>query len=92
MSHLSLNAPIPFQLQIISKENPKALRELKAQHINQLVNVTGIVINSTKIIHKAVQIQVVCKNCQRPKKIDVTFVSRFNRVLVAGTFLATVTP
>ena len=62
---------VPFQLQFVSKENPKALRELKAQHINKLVNVTGIVINSTKVVHKAQKIYVQCKHCMKHKEIQV---------------------
>ena len=52
-----------YQIMIISNENPKPLRDLKAPSINKLVTVNGIVINSTKIMHKATNISVICKNC-----------------------------
>ena len=56
---------------IVSNENPKPLRDLKSQQINKLVTVTGIVINSTKIIHKATKICVICKNCNNLKYLEV---------------------
>jgi DNA replicative helicase MCM subunit Mcm2 (Cdc46/Mcm family) len=56
---------------IVSNENPKPLRDLKSQQINKMVTVTGIVINSTKIIHKAIKICVICKNCNNLKYLDV---------------------
>ena len=65
---------------------------MKAQHINKLVNVSGIVINSTKIVHKAIKIHVVCKHCQRPKEIDVFYLFRFNLELAGVTCHATAIP
>lgn len=64
---------------IVSNENPKPLRDLKSQQINKMVTVTGIVINSTKIIHKATKICVICKNCNNLKYLDVfAILFRFN--------------
>ena len=46
---------------------------MKAHHINKLVTVAGIVINSTKVNHKAKKIIAVCKGCQNEKTIEVIF-------------------
>jgi len=82
-----------YQVQIISHENPKPLRDLKALQINKLVTVSGIVINSTKIIHKATKICVICKNCQNQKYLDVYYsFKRFKEGSGVATSQGTVIP
>lgn len=77
---------------IVSNENPKPLRDLKSQQINKMVSVTGIVINSTKIIHKATKICVICKNCNNLKYLDVFFkYFRFKEVWEEAIYQDTVT-
>ena len=56
---------------IISNENAKTLRSLKAPNINTLTTVRGIVVNSTRIVHKALRICVKCRNCEKIRFLEV---------------------
>jgi len=39
-----------FQINILSNENPKALRALKSEHIGKLININGIIVNAGKML------------------------------------------
>ena len=58
-------------MQIHSEENPRMLRELQSNVINQLVVVPGIIISMGKAQIKATQVIVRCSNCEHEKRLKV---------------------
>lgn len=60
-----------FQVQVFSSEKPKPLRDLKSTLLNQLVTVSGIIVNANKSQIKGRRITVRCKNCSHKKIIEV---------------------
>ena len=60
-----------FQVQIHSEENPKMLRDLQSNLVNQLVVVPGIITAASKTQIKATQVTVRCGNCGHEKKLKI---------------------
>jgi len=59
-----------FQIIIQSAENTQSLRNLTADHVNQLIKVPGIIISCSKTRSKATSITVKCSKCQSVKTLS----------------------
>ena len=60
-----------FQVEVFSYENPRLLRELNATYLNQMVTVSGIVVNANKSQVRAKKLTVKCKGCGDRRNIDL---------------------
>ena len=60
-----------FQLQLVSEEHPRYLRELKSNQIGQIVHISGIIISAGSIQIKAKNVIMKCGSCKTEKKEDV---------------------
>ena len=56
------DAPL-IQVQIVSSERPTKIREINSNCIGKMVIVPGLVISTSPVIPKAVQITAVCSSC-----------------------------
>lgn len=66
--------PVPdFQVQIMSEENPRNLRDLTSNLIGQLVVVPGIVTSASRTTIKATSIRWRCSSCDHSYTSDVKF-------------------
>eukprot|EP01036_Dinobryon_divergens_P033477 gene33477-43263_t len=64
------NQNIPdFQIILQSGEVPQTLRNLTAEHVNQLIKVPGIVISCSKTRSKATVVAVKCNKCSTTKRL-----------------------
>eukprot|EP00898_Chlorokybus_atmophyticus_P006175 jgi/Chlat1/6559/Chrsp45S05928 len=52
------------QVFLTSNANPLSIRQLKAEHISQLIMVPGIVIGATRVKAKASTVTLTCRNCK----------------------------
>lgn len=65
------NRLMPFQVELISRECPMAIRSLKASKVERLVNISGIVIQVSKLFVKAVILHIRCKDCGNSKTLKI---------------------
>lgn len=63
--------PYDFQIQFMSLENPRMLRDLHSNQLNKLVVVPGIITSASKSMIKATRMGISCRNCGHKKQIDV---------------------
>ena len=71
LANVPLELSPEFQVQIFSYENPKPLRELKSTFLNQLVTVSGIIVNANKSQIKGKRVIVQCRGCKHEKVLEV---------------------
>jgi DNA replication licensing factor MCM5 len=66
------NAPFPeCQVILHSNTNLISIRDLDASYISKLVRIPGIVIGASTMSSKAIELQIMCRNCQSVKRIPV---------------------
>ena len=58
-----------FQVQIVSGENPKKIRDLKSEDIGNLTKIDGIVINAGEVLIKGKEVVLECKSCGHQKHL-----------------------
>lgn len=68
---VSLEQVPRFQVQVISNENSKPLRELKSDLLNKIVNVEGIIVSATRVYLKARELVLKCSNCGSEKVVHM---------------------
>jgi len=69
---LNIDIEVPnFQVQLISDQNPKALRQLKSDLLGKLITVRGIITSANKVQLKSKRMSLQCKNCSYKKWVDV---------------------
>jgi DNA replicative helicase MCM subunit Mcm2 (Cdc46/Mcm family) len=61
-----------FQLQISSDELPQPLRTLKSNQIGNLINVSGIIINSGKTMLRGKKMKAICIGCGHELSIELS--------------------
>jgi len=71
LANIPIESIPDFQVQIFSFENPKPLRELKSSCLNQLITVSGIIVNANKAQIRAKKLTVKCRQCNDRRIIDV---------------------
>ncbi|KAI5854334.1 MCM2/3/5 family-domain-containing protein [Tricharina praecox] len=59
------------QVILHSNTNLISIRDLDASHISKLVRIPGIVIGASTMSSKAIELQIMCRNCQTTKRIPV---------------------
>ena len=60
-----------FQLQLVSDENPRFLRELKSDQIGKIVHISGIIISAGSIQIKAKSVLMKCGSCKTEKREEI---------------------
>ncbi|KAI8897959.1 MCM2/3/5 family-domain-containing protein [Globomyces pollinis-pini] len=70
-STLVSNDDSKFQVMLISRSNPIAIRDLDTPYISKLVRVSGIIISANSMQAKATRIHLACRSCRHIKVLDV---------------------
>ncbi|KAJ3269265.1 minichromosome maintenance protein 5 [Terramyces sp. JEL0728] len=71
-SNIFGNAPAPkFQVMLISRSSPLAIRELDTPFISKLVRISGIIISANTLQAKATMLHLTCRSCRHVKVLDV---------------------
>ena len=60
-----------FQVQFISSQEIRRIRNIKSEDIGKIVSLTGIIIKSSRVLLKARKIVLQCKKCKHLKELDV---------------------
>ena len=53
----------PWQVCILSEENPKRLRDIESRYVNNVFVISGIIISCTKPYIKAPELKIKSKGC-----------------------------
>jgi DNA replication licensing factor MCM5 len=60
-----------FQVLLFSNENTLQLRHLKSKLVNNLVTVSGIIVNSTRVSSKLKKACIQCRSCKTIKMVEI---------------------
>ncbi|KAJ8609958.1 hypothetical protein CTAYLR_008090 [Chrysophaeum taylorii] len=65
-------ARLEVQVLVSSSQQPLDIRSLTADHVNQLIKLSGIIVSASKVAAKITMAQAICKTCGHIKRIPCT--------------------